>query len=194
MSAAAALVVAAALAGCGNTTYFAGRTLPPSGLTNRVLIAVQNPSAFSQGRCCSLWMPITTSAAATTAQPASFSISGYSGTLPITIQNMPEEQIGAVYGSGDGSFDADQLCKGKQLSGAVIGPERAFLQHLHHAQPDLRFRRQPAATCAHGGEPGRRRIVSAQPARRLSRERESRRLRGPGLCAELELHLLSACS
>jgi hypothetical protein len=33
-----------------------------------------------------------------------FSISGYSGALPITIQNMPEEQSGAVYGTGDGSF------------------------------------------------------------------------------------------
>ena len=33
-----------------------------------------------------------------------FSISGYSGNLPITIQNMPEEQLGAVYGAGDGSL------------------------------------------------------------------------------------------
>ena len=49
MSAAAALVVSAALAGCGSTTYFAGRTLPPSGLPNRVMIAVQNPSALNSG-------------------------------------------------------------------------------------------------------------------------------------------------
>ena len=33
-----------------------------------------------------------------------FSLSGYSGALPITIQNMPEQQTGAIYGSGDGSF------------------------------------------------------------------------------------------
>ncbi len=33
-----------------------------------------------------------------------FSVSGYSGALPITIQNMPEEQLGAIYGSGDGSY------------------------------------------------------------------------------------------
>jgi hypothetical protein len=46
-STAAALLVAAALAGCGTTTYFAGRTLPPSGIANRVMIAIQNPSAFS---------------------------------------------------------------------------------------------------------------------------------------------------
>ena len=49
MSAAGALVVAVALAGCGTTTYFAGRVLPPSGLTNRVLIAIQNPSASTKG-------------------------------------------------------------------------------------------------------------------------------------------------
>ena len=48
-SAAGALVVAIVLAGCGTTTYFAGRVLPPSGMTNRVLIAVQNPSASSAG-------------------------------------------------------------------------------------------------------------------------------------------------
>jgi hypothetical protein len=37
------------LTGCGKNFYFAGRTLPPSQLTNRVLIAIQNPSAFTNG-------------------------------------------------------------------------------------------------------------------------------------------------
>ena len=50
LSAAGALVAAIVLAGCGTTTYFAGRTLPPSGLPNRVLIAVQNPSVARQRR------------------------------------------------------------------------------------------------------------------------------------------------
>ena len=49
LSAAAALLIAAALAGCGKTEYFAGRVLPPSGLTRRVLIAIQNPGAFAKG-------------------------------------------------------------------------------------------------------------------------------------------------
>ena len=49
MSAGAALVVAAALAGCGKTYYFAGRVLPPSGLRNRVMIAIQNPGALTKG-------------------------------------------------------------------------------------------------------------------------------------------------
>ena len=103
ISAAAALVVAAALAGCGTTTYFAGRTLPPSGLVNRVLIAVQNPSILSKGALTFVdaYYDIRSGYNGT---PAAFSIGNYSGALPVTIQNMPEEQAGAVYGSGDGSF------------------------------------------------------------------------------------------
>ena len=49
ISASIALAAAVALAGCGSTYYFDGRVLPPSGLTNRVLIAIQNPSTLSKG-------------------------------------------------------------------------------------------------------------------------------------------------
>ena len=103
MSAVAALVVAAALAGCGTTTYFAGRALPPSGLRNRVLIAIQNPSAGAKGALgfVDAFYDIRFSYNDKT---QSFSISGFSGALPVTIQNMPEEQNGVVYGSGDGSL------------------------------------------------------------------------------------------
>jgi hypothetical protein len=106
MSAAAALVIAATLAGCGTTTYFAGRVLPPSGLANRVLIAIQNPSASSSGalQFVDAFYDIRYRYNGTSAAPA-FSISGYSGLLPITIQNMPEEQLGAVYSSGDGGLN-----------------------------------------------------------------------------------------
>jgi hypothetical protein len=102
--AAAALVVAAAVAGCGKTTYFAGRSLPPSGLLNRVLIAVQNPGAFTKGALSFVdaYYDIRSGYKGT---PGSFSIAGYGGALPITIQNMPEETTGVVYGYGDGSFD-----------------------------------------------------------------------------------------
>jgi len=103
LSATAALVVAAALAGCGGTTYFAGRNLPPSGLTNRVLVAIQNPSAANKGvlQFMDAYYDIRSGF---NGKPASFSIGGFSGALPVTIQNMPEEQSGAVYSSGDGSF------------------------------------------------------------------------------------------
>ena len=102
--AAAALVVAAAMAGCGGTNYFAGRVLPPSGLTNRVLIAIQNPSIATRG-ALSFVDAYYDIRSGFNGKPASFSISGYSAALPITIQNMPEETSGAVYGSGDGSMD-----------------------------------------------------------------------------------------
>ncbi len=103
ISAAAALAVAFALAGCGTESYFAGRALPPSKLTNRVLIAIQNSSAFTKGALTFVdaYYDIRSGY---TGSPGSFGISGYSGALPITIQNMPEQQLGAVYGSGDGSY------------------------------------------------------------------------------------------
>src|SRR5579863_7476397 len=96
MSAAASLVLAATLAGCGSTFFFAGRTLPPSGISNRVMIAIQNPSALAKGalQFVDAFYDIRQSFNDKT---ASFSITGYSGQLPVTIQNMPEEQLGAVY-------------------------------------------------------------------------------------------------
>lgn len=104
MSAVAALAAAAALAGCGKTTYFAGRVLPPSGLLNRVLIAIQNPGVLSKGELeiVDAYYDIRYGH---TGHPASFSLSGFGGALPVTIQNMPEEQLGAVYSSGDGSLN-----------------------------------------------------------------------------------------
>jgi hypothetical protein len=106
----AALIVAAAMAGCGGTNYFAGRVLPPSGLTNRVLIAIQNPGAFTRGALAFVdaYYDVRSGFKGT---PPAFSIAGYSASLPITIQNMPEEQLGAVYGSGDGSLDTIDYAK-----------------------------------------------------------------------------------
>ena len=119
MSAAAALAVAVALAGCGTTSYFAGRTLPPSRLVNRVLIAIQNPSALSKGalQIVDAYYDIRSGY---NGVPGAFSLSGYGGQLPITIQNMPEEQIGAVYGSGDGSFTMANY-QTEKTSGNVSG-------------------------------------------------------------------------
>ena len=103
ISAAVALAVAAALAGCGSTTYFAGRQLPPSRLLNRVLIAVQNPSILAKGELdiVDAYYDIRSGY---TGQPPAFELSGFGGAEPISIQNMPEEQLGAVYAAGDGSY------------------------------------------------------------------------------------------
>ena len=116
LSAAGSLVVAVALAGCGTTTYFAGRVLPPSGLTNRVLITIQNPSSFTKGalQFVDAFYDIRYSYNSKT---GGFSISGFNGALPTTIQNMPEEQLGAVYGSGDGSLTLVNYAKESTLNG-----------------------------------------------------------------------------
>lgn len=103
LSAVGALLVAVGLAGCGQTYYFAGRVLPPSGLTNRVMVAVQNPGAFLRGELVILDGYYDIRFKYNNPQ-SSFSISGFSGALPVTIQNMPEEQLGAVYNSGDSSL------------------------------------------------------------------------------------------
>lgn len=102
-SAAGALVLSAVLAGCGKTTFFAGRPLPPSGIITRVLIAVQNPSSFTKGALEIVDAHYDVRSSFDSKTP-SFSISGFSGALPVTIQNMPEEEAAAVYGSGDGSL------------------------------------------------------------------------------------------
>jgi hypothetical protein len=104
------------LAGCGTTTYFAGRPLPPSKLINRVLIAVQNPSSFTKGalEIVDAYYDIRNSFDGKT---PGFSISGYSGALPVSIQNMPEELQGAVYASGDGSLN--YVNYGKESSGGA---------------------------------------------------------------------------
>ena len=117
MSATGALAIAVALAGCGTTTYFAGRTLPPSGLVNRVLIAIQNPSSLTKGGLQFVDANYDVRFNYDS-KIGSFSISGYSGALPISIQNMPEEQAGAIYGSGDGSFAVVNYAK--EAGGAAM--------------------------------------------------------------------------
>ncbi len=94
--------MAAALSGCGKNFYYANRNLPPSGVLNRVLIGVQNPSALTTGTLEFVDAFYDVRHSHDNKIP-SFSISGYSGK-PYTIQNMPEEQLGAVYNVNDGSF------------------------------------------------------------------------------------------
>ena len=124
ISASAALAAAAALAGCGSTTYFDGRTLPPSGLVNRVMIAVQNPGVFSAG-ALDIVDAYYDERSGYNGTPGSFSIAGYGGALPITIQNMPEEQFGAVYGAGDGSLSLADYA-GEKTAGTVSGLNGLF--------------------------------------------------------------------
>jgi len=121
MSVAAAMVVAAALAGCGTTTYFAGRTLPPSGLANRVLIAIQNPGSYTAGalEMVDAFYDIRYKYNSTNTGPT-YSISGYSGSLPTTIQNLPEEMLGAVYSTGGGGNYTLVNYEGEKTNGGTV--------------------------------------------------------------------------
>ena len=88
-------------------------------MTTRVLIAIQNPSALTKGALEVVDGFYDTRYKFNNTR-VTFSISGYSGALPISIQNMPEEQVGAVYGSGDGSFTLINYAK-ESSNGAAKG-------------------------------------------------------------------------
>jgi hypothetical protein len=109
------------LIGCGKNFYFAGRTLPPSGLTNRVLIAIQNPSAFTNG-ALTFVDAFYDIRHAFNNENVTFSIGGASVSLPLTIQNMPEEQLGAVYNQGNGSLSIIDYATEKQGSSISGSP------------------------------------------------------------------------
>ncbi len=134
ISAAAALAVAASLAGCGSTTYFDGRVLPPSGLKNRVMIAIQNPGTLSKGALAIVdaYYDIR---GGYTGIPGTFSVAGYGGQLPISIQNMPEEQLGAVYGEGDGSLGLANYANEKSAGtvGGLNGPSASVFMTRNKA-------------------------------------------------------------
>jgi len=91
------------LTACGKNFFFAGRNLPPSGVLNRVLVAIQNPSALTAGALQFDDALYDIRHSFNNKVPL-FTIGGFSGRLPITIQNMPEQQLGAVYSIGDGSL------------------------------------------------------------------------------------------
>jgi hypothetical protein len=56
-----------------------------------------------------------------TTTSAAFSIGAFTGSLPITIQNMPEEQVGAVYSSGSGGYTIINYATESANGGAVSG-------------------------------------------------------------------------
>ncbi|MHB8303505.1 MAG: hypothetical protein ACYDC6_11805 [Acidobacteriaceae bacterium] len=91
------------LTGClGTNSFFAGRPFPPSTILQRVLVAIQNPSPTSTGtlEIVDARYDIRNSENGTIPL---FFISGYKGALPSLILNYPEQQMGYVYGHGDGS-------------------------------------------------------------------------------------------
>ncbi len=121
----ALLTVTCFLAGCGKNFYFAGRNLPPSGLTNRVMIAIQNPSPFVKGSLTFVDAFYDIRHAYNNIN-VTFSIAGASVSVPLTIQNMPEEQSGAVYNSGDGSLSMINYSTEKQSTSIAGSPSASI--------------------------------------------------------------------
>lgn len=74
------------------------------------MIAIQNPSSLSKG-ALSIVDAYYDTRYKYNDTSVTYSVSGFSGALPSSIQNMPEEQIGAVYGTGDGSFSLVNYAK-----------------------------------------------------------------------------------
>lgn len=83
------------------------------------MIAVQNPSALSKGELIIVDAYYDERSSYDQRTPA-FSIAGYGGNLPVSIQSMPEEQRAAVYGQGDGSL-AQIDYQGEKSTGNVTG-------------------------------------------------------------------------
>ena len=86
------------LVACGKNYFIAGRSLPPSGVLNRVMMAEQNPDALP---FVDAYYDVRHN---TTGSIGQFEISNFSGKLPVTIQNLPEQQVGAVYNAGNGAL------------------------------------------------------------------------------------------
>jgi hypothetical protein len=103
------------LVACGKDYFLAGRSLPPSGILNRVMFAEQNPNALP---FVDAYYDVRHNASKTVGQ---FEISGFSGKLPVTIQNMPVEQVGAVYNAGSGNLALVNYAK-EQLTTAISIP------------------------------------------------------------------------
>jgi hypothetical protein len=115
-------VIPIVVSGCGKTFFFAGRNLPPSGIANRALVAIQNASVTGTGSLEILDAFYDIRHSFNNKTP-SFFISGFSGTQPQTIQNMPAEQVGAVYSAGSGSSSSLSLINYAQenMTGTVSG-------------------------------------------------------------------------
>jgi len=92
------------LIGClGSRSYFAGRPVPPSRILTRALVAIQNPAPTTQGALQILDARYDIRNSENGRIPGFF-VSGFSGALPSSIQNYPEETGGYVYNSGSGQI------------------------------------------------------------------------------------------
>ena len=151
------------------------------------MIAIQNPSALAKGGAHR--RRLLRHSQQVQRHRRTFTVSGFGGTLPVSIQNMPEEQRGAVYGSGDGSLTLINYQK-ERTTGAVNGltgtsPASSSRATRSTSSPPTRL---PTVLTIVNQSDGS--ICCLRSPRHLSRQRQPRRLRCARLCSELQLHLL----
>lgn len=106
---------------CGKNYYFAGRNLPPSGVLQRVLVAEQTPSSLASTGALPFMDAYYDIRHAYNTSTGQLAITGYTGKEPLDIENLPEQQTGAVYGAGDGSLALVSYATEK-VSGTVTIP------------------------------------------------------------------------
>ncbi len=130
-------VVGLSIVGCvGQRSFFAGRPFPPSTILQRVLVAIQNPSPATTGQLQIVDARYDIRNSEDGKFPVFF-IGGYGGALPSVILNYPEQQVGFVYGYGDGSLSPISYSnegKAGNISGLVakIQPGGVFVTEDGH--------------------------------------------------------------
>ena len=139
----ALLLLSFGLSACGTNSYFGGRALPPSGILNRALIAVQESGQGELFLVDALY-DVRHNYNNT---KASFPISGYNGSsLPVTIQNLPAEQAGLAFSESDGRLSSVNYAT-EAASSLLLAPATNAIassifastsrQWIVAAQPDL---------------------------------------------------------
>ena len=172
-----AVAVAFTVLGCGKNFYFAARNLPPSGVVNRVLVAVDNPVGSLQfmDAYYDIRHPFNN-------PNGQFSISGYTGQNPVTIQNLPEEQSGLIYASGDGTFTSLDY-SAEKVNKPIVCLWTHRGQHLRLAQAGLHCRRGSKRP-RHGGRRCSRGNLPDERAEHFAHLHEFECDARPGFCAE----------
>ncbi len=120
------LCATALLAGCGDRPYktteylYAGRAVPPSKLTSRVLVAIANSSAL--GTSSLEMLDSSRDIRYNVYQPNStFPISGFSSSAaPVMIYNYPEQTSGVVYTADGTSYAVNYSTEAS--TGAFFSP------------------------------------------------------------------------
>jgi hypothetical protein len=133
-------VVTLAFVGCGQNLYplpannFANRPIPPSQLLQRVMAGFTSNGSSGGLQILDGNRDLRSNVQNTI---MSFSIAGYSSGSPSTIINYPEESLGYVFSSSDGSLTA--INYGKESSGGAVATFAATSPSVAAATDGSRF-------------------------------------------------------